>query len=111
MAKLSVSESVTLDGVMEGPSSAPEDATFEYAGWTTPYFDEDVMRYVSENTSREGALLLGRVTYQMFAAAWTRQTGPVADFMNNCAKYVVSTTLKTANWKNSTLINGSVPEA
>src|SRR4051812_33706559 len=109
MAKLLVSESLTLDGVMEGPSEAPEDATFKYAGWAAPYADEDLMRYVSEGTSGDGALLLGRVTYQMFAAAWTRQSGPVADFMNNCTKYVVSTTLKKAEWNNSTLINGNIP--
>ncbi len=109
MRKLVVSESITLDGVFEGPARTPYEP-FEQAGWTEPYFSEEHMKYVSEGMAGGDALLVGRVTYEGFAASWTRQTGPVADFMNNVAKYVVSTTLKKAEWNNSTLISGNVAE-
>jgi dihydrofolate reductase len=68
------------------------------------------MQYLSEGISGDGTLLLGRVTYEYFQASWSPQTGPVADFMNNATKYVVSTTLQKADWNNSTLIQGNIAE-
>ncbi len=109
MKKLIVSESLSLDGVFEGPAKT-SDEHFEYAGWTEPYASKEQMEYVSKNTSGEGALLLGRVTYEHLKAGWESQKGPVADFMNNATKYVVSKTLKKASWNNSTLIKGNIVE-
>jgi len=110
MRKILVSNSITLDGVFEGPVHLPFEK-FKHAGWTEPYASQEQMEYLSKGISGDGTLLLGRVTYQYFEAAWTPQTGPVADFMNNAAKYVVSTTLKKADWHNSTLLIGDGVEA
>ena len=109
MKKLIVSESLTLDGVFEDPAKSPG-VSFKYAGWTEPYASKEQMEYVSKNTSGDGALLLGRVTYEHLKAGWEPQKGPVADFMNNVTKYVVSKTLKKADWNNSTLIKGNIVE-
>lgn len=106
MRKIIVGEFVSLDGVTEGPG--PGDA-FVHAGWTMPYFNEDIWKVTSDVTNID-AMLLGRVTYQTFAAAFGSQTGGTADIMNSQNKYVVSTTLKTADWQNSRLIKGNVPE-
>src|SRR5262245_47136135 len=107
MGKLIVSESLTLDGVYEGLVRIPAES-FELAGWSEPYFSEEHAKYLSEGLSGGGTLPLGRATYQYFQASWSPQTGPVADFMNNARKYVVSNTLKKADWNNSTLISGNV---
>jgi len=109
MRKLLVSESVTLDGVFEGPVHLPFEK-FGQAGWTEPYFSEEQMQYLSEGMAGGGALLLGRATYHYFETSWSPQTGPVADYMNNVTKYVVSTTLKKADWHNSSLIQGNIVE-
>jgi len=109
MRKLIVSESLTLDGIFEGPAKTPFEP-FELAGWTEPYFSEEQMQYMMEGMSGGDALLLGRETYQGFEPAWTAQSGPAADYMNSVAKYVVSTTLKKAEWNNSTLIKGNIVE-
>jgi dihydrofolate reductase len=109
MRKILVSESLTLDGVFEAPAKVAGE-TFEYAGWSEPYSNEELMKHVSESMAGGDALLLGRVTYQLFEASWSPQTGPVADYMNNVTKYVVSTTLKKAEWNNSTLIKGDIAE-
>lgn len=107
MRKIVVAEYVSLDGVMEGPG--PGDV-FEHAGWTMPYYNEEVQKVVSDGMSRSDALLLGRVTYQGFEAAFSSQTGGIADVMNSFTKYVVSTTLKKAEWNNSRLIKGNIAE-
>lgn len=107
MRKIIVGMYVTLDGVMEGPGP---DEGFEHAGWTMPYFDEEIGQVLGESMSRCDSLLLGRVTYQTFAAAFSSQTEGIAHIMNSLPKYVVSTTLKTAEWNNSKLIKGNVAE-
>lgn len=109
MRKLVVAESLTLDGVFECPDKSPDD-TFVHAGWTEPYANEEQMQYISENMAGGDALLLGRVTYQRLQAGWESQSGPFADYMNDVKKYVVSTTLKKAEWNNSTLIQGNIAE-
>lgn len=107
MRKIVVGEFVSLDGVMEGPG--PYD-NFELAGWTTPYFSDDITNVLAGNMMNTDTMLLGRVTYESFAAAFSAQSGGLADFLNNVPKFVVSTTLKQANWNNSTLISANVIE-
>jgi len=109
MRRLIVSESVSLDGVFEGPVQGPFEK-FARAGWTEPYINEEHMQYVGEAMSGGEAIMLGRVTYAYFEASWSPQSGPMADAMNNLTKYVVSKSLKQAGWRNSTLINGNVVE-
>jgi dihydrofolate reductase len=107
MRKLVASFFMSLDGVVEGPGPGDD---FELAGWTMPYWDDDIGAFVQAGMQASDALLLGRVTYQGFASAFATGTGPDAAIMNNFRKYVVSTTLKQADWSNSTLIEGSVTE-
>ncbi len=110
MSKLLVSNSITLDGVFEAPAKAPLE-TFVFAGWTEPYQSKEQNDYLASGISSGGALLMGRVTYEHMKAGWAKATGPVADYMNNVTKYVASTTMKRATWKNTTLIKGDVAEA
>ena len=101
MRKVIVTEFLSLDGVMEEPS------------WTVPYWNDDIARFKWEELFASDALLLGRVTYQGFAAAWPSQADEqgFADRMNNNAKYVVSTTLDKGEWNNSTVIKDHVADA
>ena len=108
MRKAIVSEYVTLDGVIEDPSGAEG---FEHGGWSMQFFDEEVANYKYDELFASDALLLGRVTYQGFAAAWPSVTDEVgfADRMNSLPKYVVSTTLEEPlEWNNSSLIEGNI---
>jgi dihydrofolate reductase len=107
MRKLVASFFISLDGVVQGPG--PEDG-FDLAGWTMPYWDDDIAAFVTAGMEAADTLLLGRVTYQGFAAAFASSTGPDAEIMNNYRKYVVSTTLEQAEWTNSSLIKGNVAE-
>jgi len=86
---------ISLDGVVEAPEK-----------WTGPYFNDQVGQAVGALMAQNDALLLGRVTYQGFAAAFGGQSGGMADQMNNTPKFVVSSTLTSADWQNSTLISG-----
>lgn len=110
MRKLIVSEMLTLDGVYEGPAKTSNEP-FEYAGWAESYASQEQMEYVSKNTSGEGVMLFGRLTYEHMKAGWADQSGPVADYMNNMTKYVVSSTMKKPDWKNTYLLSGDVVEA
>ena len=107
MRKLVASFFISLDGVVQGPG--PEDG-FALAGWTMPYWDDDVAAFVGAGMAAADTLLLGRVTYQGFAAAFAESTGPDAEAMNAYRKYVVSTTLEQADWTNSSLIRGNIVE-
>jgi dihydrofolate reductase len=107
MRKVVASFFISLDGVVEGPG--PED-NFELAGWTMPYWDDGIGQFVQQGMMASDALLLGRVTYQGFAAAFASGTDDTAAIMNNFPKYVVSTTLESAEWQNSTLIKGNLVE-
>jgi len=109
MRKIIVSEFLSLDGVMEGPG--PDD-TFKLAGWTMRYMNPEIGQYKFAELFASDAHLLGRVTYQGFAAAWPSRTDEMgfAARMNTLPKYVVSTTLKMAGWENSHIINGNIPE-
>ena len=92
---------------MQGPGPGDD---FELAGWTMPYWDDDVATFVGAGMQAADTLLLGRVTYQGFAAAFAESSGPDAEAMNAYRKYVVSTTLERADWSNSSLIKGNVME-
>jgi dihydrofolate reductase len=97
MRKLIVSENVTVDGVMESPDLS--------------YQSDDMAEVVQGQMLAADALLLGRVTYEEFAAYWPFQTNNelgVADYINNVAKFVVSTTLNRADWHNTTIISGNL---
>jgi dihydrofolate reductase len=108
MRKVIVSEFVTLDGVMEDPGGAEK---FERGGWAFQ-FDRgpEGDKFKLDEVMASDALLLGRITYQGFAAAWPSRTGEFADKMNGMPKYVVSSTLEQAGWNNSTLIKSKVAE-
>jgi dihydrofolate reductase len=110
MRKLIVNTMLSLDGVMQSPGGPDEDPTggFTLGGWGAPYFDEEMMQRVAE--SRPYELLLGRGTYEIFAAHWPYDEGPIADQLNSTRKYVASTTLEDVDWTNSTLIAGDVAE-
>jgi dihydrofolate reductase len=109
MRKVIVSEFVTLDGVMEDPGGAEK---FEHGGWTMPFWGDDIGKVKLDELFASDALLLGRVTYQGFAAAWPSRTDEAgfADRMNSLPKFVVSTTLRDASWKNSRLIRGNIAQ-
>lgn len=112
MRKIVVSEFVTLDGVIQDPGGVGE---IERGGWNIPYVNDEFAKYKFDELSASDALLLGRVTYQGFAAAWpdashTETGGDYATMMNSYPKYVVSTTLDQAAWNNSHLIKANVVE-
>jgi dihydrofolate reductase len=108
MRRIVVSEFLSLDGVMEDPGGAEG---FAHGGWSSRFPDPEGMRFKLEETLGHEALLLGRVTYDGFAAAWPLATDEVgfAEKMNSMPKYVVSSTLEQLAWNNSTLIAGDVP--
>ncbi len=111
MSRLVVSEFVTVDGVMEDPGGAED---FEHGGWAFAFErGAEGDRFKLEETLNAGALLLGRVTYEGFAAAWPQRSDPIgfAEKMNSMPKYVVSSTLQDADWSNSTVLSGPIPEA
>ena len=109
MRKVVVSEYVSLDGVFEDPGGAEK---FEHGGWTRAYWSDDIGKFKFNELFASDALLLGRITYQGFAAAWPaiKDEAGFADRMNNSPKYVVSTTLQKADWNNSQVINDRVAE-
>ena len=113
MRRLIVSEFLSLDGVMQAPGGQDEDRTgsFEHGGWQQQYSDEVFGRFVTQEFERTGGLLLGRVTYDIFAGYWPSAPAdnPLAGTMNALPKYVVSTTLREPlSWTNSTLIADDV---
>jgi dihydrofolate reductase len=111
MRKLIVSEFVSLDGVIEAPGGEPG---FKHSGWVLdhPHFDDaGQMKYKLDEVLEADALLLGRVTYQGFAAAWPERDGQFADKMNGMPKYVVTSTLESLEWSNSEVLRGELPGA
>jgi dihydrofolate reductase len=110
MRVLAVNTFMSLDGVMQAPGGPEEDPTggFTYGGWGANYFDDEMMDRVAESGPYE--LLLGRGTYEIFAAHWPYDEGPIADHLNSTRKHVASTTLEQVDWNNSTLITGDVAE-
>jgi dihydrofolate reductase len=109
MARIVVTEFVSLDGVMEDPGGAE---SFAYGGWAFEFSRGDEGdQFKLDETMATDALLLGRVTYQGFADSWPSRTGEFADKFNGMPKYVVSATLDKAEWTNSTVLDGDVVEA
>ena len=102
MRKLFWQMSVTLDGFMEGPNRELDH--------TAEFVDPDFDRYASEMLQSIDGILLGRVTYQLFAGYWPSATGPDADRLNQLPKVVFSRTLKQLDWANSRLVNGNIGE-
>jgi len=102
MRKVVASLYLSLDGVMEAPEK-----------WTFPYFNGEIGEAIGKAMAEADAMLLGRVTYEQWAAYWpskTTEDAPAADYLNNVPKFVVSTTLDKAEWNNSTLIQGNLAE-
>ncbi|WP_458208053.1 dihydrofolate reductase family protein [Haladaptatus sp. NG-SE-30] len=101
MRKIVATESVSLNGVMESPEE-----------WSPPYSTQELDEANTAGMASSDALLLGRVTYEELVAFWPTQPddNPIAKFINNVPKYVVSTTLEDVEWNNSTLIDGNVAE-
>ncbi|MBC6463554.1 dihydrofolate reductase family protein [Actinomadura sp. HBU206391] len=115
MRKLMVTTFVSLDGVMQAPGGGDEDRDggFEHGGWAVPHIDQGILQRMAALTGRAGALLLGRKTYDVFAATWplAGADDPIGARMNGLRKYVASRTLDTVSWQNSTLLSGDVAEA
>ena len=101
MRKVIVTEFITLDGVVEAPEK-----------WSFPFWNDEIAKFKHDELFASDALLLGRVTYQGFAAAWPSRTDETgfADRMNSLPKFVVSTTLDKVEWNNSRLIKENVAE-
>jgi dihydrofolate reductase len=97
MRKIVAGLFITLDGVVEAPET-----------WTGPHFTDEINQHIRAMTAAGDTMLLGRVTYQELAATFSGQSGATADQMNNTPKVVVSTTLNTAGWQNSTLVKANV---
>ena len=106
MGRIVVTEFTSLDGVIEDPGGSED---FKYGGWSfeIPRGDEGD-KFKDDETAASDAMLLGRVTYEGFAAAWPSRDGDFADKFNNMPKYVVSTTLTDAEWNNSIVLKGDV---
>jgi dihydrofolate reductase len=111
MRNLVVQTMVSLNGVMQAPGGPEEDPTggFAHGGWAVPYFDDVMGEIVGEAMSKPFDLVLGRKTYEIFAAHWPYDEGPIADRLNEAAKHVASTTLTELDWRNAFLIEGDVP--
>jgi dihydrofolate reductase len=115
MRKIIVSEFVSLDGVVQAPGGKDEDTDggFTQGGWTWPYWHDDIGAHFGQVMSESDAFLLGRKTWQIHGGAFEpmAEGDPFGDVMNAMPKYVVSTTLTSADaWRNSTLINDNVIE-
>ena len=113
MRKLSVSTFLTLDGVMQAPGGPEEDPSggFAHGGWSVNYWDEQMGQIMGEAMSTPFDLILGRKTYEIFAAHWPHAIDdPGAKPLNEAAKYVASRTLRSLDWSNSVLIEGEVGE-
>jgi len=109
MGKLVVTEFVSLDGVIEDPGGAEG---FKYGGWSFRFPTPDAEKFKYDELMSSDVQLLGRVTYEGFAAAWPAMEESVGQFavrMNTMPKVVVSTTLTEPTWQNTTVISGDVP--
>ena len=116
MRKIITNTFVTLDGVMQAPGEPGEDPTggFKYGGWSVNYWDEMMGKFMmNEVMARPFDLLLGRKTYEIFAAHWPhfkndpdKMNAMIANKFNSARKYVVSRTLAKADWENSNVISG-----
>lgn len=111
MRRIIVLSFVSLDGVMQAPGGPTEDTSgdFKYGGWTVPYFDDFAGNVMAQQMKQPFSLLLGRKTFEIFAAYWP-QHADIWPGVNEATKYVVSKTLKQSDWKNSVFIHDNVVE-
>lgn len=100
MRRLIIWDMVTVDGFFEGPDRD--------ISWFV--FEEEIKSYIRQTQEGAGTLIFGRVTYELMAAYWPSEQGPIADFMNRTEKVVFSRTLESADWNNTTLFSGNVAE-
>ena len=108
MGRIIATEIVSLDGVVEAPGGGED---FEYGGWSFEIDRGDEgNRFKLDETRETEALLLGRKTYEGFAAAWPGREGEFADKFNRIPKYVVSATLGTPEWSNTTVLRGDMAQ-
>jgi len=109
MRKIIVTEFISLDGIIEDPGGAEN---YKHGGWSRPYWSDEIGKVKFDEIMTTDTHLLGRVTYEGFAKAWpdAKDTGEFGERMNNLPKYVVSTTLQKAEWKNSTIIRENVAD-
>ena len=106
MGRIVVTEFISLDGVIEAPGGGED---YKYGGWTFEIDRGDEgNQFKLDETLSSAALLLGRRTYEGFAAAWPERDGEFADKFNTMPKYVVSSTLRDPEWTNSTVLSGDV---
>lgn len=114
VSKVVLPDSVTLDGVMQGPGRPDEDTRggFAYGGWAVPGSDELIVAKMAERMGGDHAFLFGRRTYKELLASWNAQGGPFKDALNETGKYVASRSSTTRlEWPNSTLLHGDIPAA
>lgn len=113
--KLTAMEFVTLDGVYQGPGGPDEDRRggFERGGWQAPFGDEDTGAFITSAYSGMDAMLLGRVTFDIWSSYWPDHDGgdPVSHGINVLPKYVPSTTLKDPAWQNTHVLDGDIEAA
>ena len=115
MAELTMTTFLSLDGVMQAPGGPGEDdsGNFPYSGWLVPHADADMGKTMVEIFSKADAFLLGRTTYDIFAAYWPRITDPsdiIAEKLNGLPKFVASRTRSTFAWNNTTLVRDVVKD-
>jgi dihydrofolate reductase len=111
MRKIIAITQVTLDGVMQAPGGPEEDPSngFAHGGWAMPFVDDAVSQAIGEIIAGEFDMLLGRRTYEIFAAYWPNQgDNPIAKAFNKATKYVVTRSLDRFDWENSQRIDGDV---
>jgi dihydrofolate reductase len=114
MGNVIVMNTVTVDGVMQGPGRPDEDTRdgFEHGGWAVPYSDEAMVAKMGERMGEDPAFLFGRRTYEELLASWNARGGPFKEALNNTHKYVASRNAEARlQWPNSTLVHGDVPAA
>jgi dihydrofolate reductase len=107
MARIVVTEFVSIDGVMEAPGGEPG---YLHGGWAMPFMGADEASFKLGEVRDAQAHVLGRVTYESFAGAWPTRTGEFADKINAMPKYVVSSTLRNPTWNNTHVLRGDVAE-
>ena len=113
MRKLVAITQVTLDGVMQAPGGREEDPRngFTHGGWAMPFLDDGLNQAIGETIAGEFDMLLGRRTYEIFAAYWPNQgDNPIAKAFNKATKYVVTRSLSRVDWKTSQRLDGDVVE-